>query len=457
MQELKFPISSTPGRVTGEGDGRLINAYAHKDGDQVYMRRSPGLITTAIVQDTTPRGLLSVDSDIYSAHNGAVYQNSTLLAGTISGTAGVTWAVNRAGNIVAVSESGGAFTIVAGNVVAYSTADSDIPSDVNSVTFGNGYFFFSTPGALIIASGLNAYTIDPLSFATAESREDGLHRVIWHSGVLYAFGPSTIEPWLDVGNIPFPLTKGTSTIQCGLLTPMAVAGFEEGWDRPIHFVAHDGTVRALTGYTTKVVSTPAVEWFIRNSTTASLVAFVYTVSGNAMWVLRSAEGTWEYNTTTGLWNERQSASGTGWRAKYSTKHLGNWYLGDTISSPLLIVNDTTYAEASADLTFWVESAPLKGFPAGIVIPAVLLDFTDAEANALISWSKDGGATWSTPLTRSIANAQKWPVRVNRLGLSSQHGLRLRVLVSTAVAFSFMGASVAGPEVRKARPDEAKAA
>jgi hypothetical protein len=242
-----------------------------------------------------------------------------------------------------------------------------------------------------------------------------------------------------------------------LLTPMAVAGFEEGWDRPIHFVAHDGTVRALTGYTTKVVSTPAVEWFIRNSTTASLVAFVYTVSGNAMWVLRSAEGTWEYNTTTGLWNERQSASGTGWRAKYSTKHLGNWYLGDTISAPLLIVNDTTYAEASADLTFWVESAPLKGFPAGVVIPAVLLDFTDAEANALISWSKDGGATWSTPLTRSIANAQKWPVRVNRLGLSSQHGLRLRVLVSTAVAFSFMGASITGPEVRKARPNEAKAA
>jgi hypothetical protein len=32
-----------------------------------------------------------------------------------------------------------------------------------------------------------------------------------------------------------------------------------------------------------------------------------------------------------------------------------------------------------------------------------------------------------------------------------------VLDSTAVAFSFMGASVAGPEVRKARPDEAKAA
>jgi hypothetical protein len=462
VQDLKFPLSSTPGRLGGEGDGRLINAYAEKSGDQIYMRRSPGLAVSAVYGASTPRGMFrATDGVIYSAYSGAILKAGAVL-GTLAGTDGVTWAQNNNLTIqmVACRESGGAVTVSTSAVAAYSATDADIPGDVNSVTFGNGYFFFSRPNGQIWASGLNVYDIDPLSFATAESRSDGLKRVLWHGGVLYAFGASTIEPWLDVGNQPFPLTRGTSVIPCGLLTTMAVAGNEEGWDRAVHFVAHDGTVRALTGYTTKVVSTPAVEYFIRVSTVSSLVAFVYTFRGHAMWVLTSDQGTWEFNATTGLWNERQSATGTGagWRAKYSVKGTDNlWRLGDTLSTNLLYLSDTAYDEVGASLTFLVESSPFKGFPANTVIPAAFLDFTDAAATASISWSADGGATWTTPVTRSMANAEKWPVRVNALGRTSQHGFRLRVTVATAVDFSFMGASIAGPEARQAKPDEAKAA
>jgi len=461
VQELKFPLSSTPGRLGGEGDGRLVNAYAEKAGDQIYMRRSPGLTVVADYANSTPRGMFRAnDNIIYSAYSGVILKAGVTL-GTLAGTDGVTWAQNNnvtGVQMVACRESGGAVTVSDSAVAAYSATDADIPSDVNSVTFGNGYFFFSRPNGQIWATDLNLYDIDPLSFATAESRSDGLKRLLWHGGVLYAFGASTIEPWLDVGGQPFPLTRGTSVIPCGLLTTMAVAGNEEGWDRAVHFVAHDGTVRALAGYTTKTVSTPAVEHFIRNSTVSSLVAFVYTYRGHAMWVLTSDQGTWEFNAATGLWNERQSATGTGWRAKYSVKASYNtWQLGDTLSTNLLRLSDTAYTEAGAALTFQVESSPFKGFPANTVIPAVFLDFTDAAATASVSWSRDGGATWTTPVTRSVANAEKWPVRVNALGRTSQHGFRLRVTVATAVDFSFMGANVAGPEVRQAKPDQAKAA
>ena len=459
MQELKFPISSTPGALAGEGDGRLVNAYAEKDGDQIYMRRSPGLTTPIFSVGSGPRGMFTNKGQaIFSAFTDAAYYGDVPLTGVLlSGSLGVTWAENTDGQTVAVKEDGGAFVTTTTNITAYSTTDADIPSDVNSVTFGNGYFFFSSPTGQITASGLNDLSIDPLSFAYAESRSDPLKRVVWHGSVLYAFGEATIEPWLDTGDIPFPLTRGTSVIPCGLLTTMAVGGAVQGWDRPLYFVAHDGTVRALTGYTTKVVSTPPVDRFIKSSTKSTVVVFVYTFRGHGMVVVSSNLGTWEYNVTTGLWNERQSASGTGWRAKYATKQSDVWLAGDTLSSNMLQISDTVYAENGASLTFQVDSSPFKAFPAGMAIPALFLEFTDAAATAAISYSKDGGATWTTPETRTLANAEKWPVRVNSLGLMTHHGLRVRVTVATAVDFSLMGASISGPEVRRPKPDQVKAA
>src|SRR5215207_4083954 len=205
MQELKFPVSSTPGRIVGEGDGRLLNAYATKLGDQIYIRRSPGLTTSGgyATGHSTPRGILvSSFSALLIAYNGAVTNGAVPLSGSIAGTDGVTWAENTNGNIVAVREGGGAYTLIGSAVAAYSGQDADLPSTVNSVTFGNGYFFFSQPNGTIWATNLNTYAVDPLSFATAESRRDQLMRVMWHSGVLYAFGLATIEPWLDVGGEP---------------------------------------------------------------------------------------------------------------------------------------------------------------------------------------------------------------------------------------------------------------
>jgi hypothetical protein len=297
-----------------------------------------------------------------------------------------------------------------------------------------------------------------LSFATAESRGDELKRVVWFGGVLYAMGTTTIEPWLNAGTSPFPLSRGTSVIPCGLITNQAVAGFEEGWDHPLFFVAHDGTVRALTGYRTKVVSTPAVEKFIQDSNDGTFAAFVYTFRGNPMWVLSSSIGTWEYNAATGGWNERVSAGQANWRAKYSAKSShGDWRVGDALSTNFLRIDEGVFTESGATLTFTAESAPFKGFPTNVIIEGVFIDFTAASATATISWSKDGGATWSTPVTRTLTAAAKWPVRVNRLGLSSQHGLRLRVVVSDAVAFSLMGATIAGPEMRGAKVDVEKTA
>ncbi|MBF9234687.1 hypothetical protein [Microvirga alba] len=460
MVAVPFPLSSTPGLRPGEGEGRIVNGYNEKAGDRVYNRRSAGLSVFANTTKSGPRGLIDVNGTLYAVYSGAVVKVSsagtvTTLTGSIPGTDGVTLARNNkvtggvsTPDIVAVREGGGAYILTETAVSAYP--GTNLPATVNSVDFQDGFFDFTIPDGRIFASELNSTNINALSFATAEAKPDGLKRGFVHAGTYFAMGTETIEPWKNVGAMPFPLARMTSVLPVGLLTTMAVAGFELGWDREPHFVAHDGTVRALRGFDTPRVSTPDVEAFIARSTVSTLEAYVYTAKGNAYWVLSSDAGTWELNVSSGLWNERLSTGTNRWRASHSVKLNGAWIMGDTLSTNLLKVEDGLRTEAGVVAPWTIESQPLKDFPVRVAVPGIYGDFTEADGAMVdVSWSHDGGKTWATPLSRSLSQADKYPVSVNRAGLSTHHGLRVRFSSSSTQDFSFMGASV--PDLQQRRP------
>lgn len=451
MPPVGFPLSSTPGLRPGEGEGRIINGYNEKAGDTIYNRRTPGLSVFTNTGKTGLRGQIEVNGVLYAVYADGVVRVASdgtvaALTGSIPGTDGVTLARNNkvtggasTPDIVAVRESGGAYILTSSAVSAYP--DADLPSTANSVEFLDGFFLFTIPDGRIFASELNSTTINALSFATAEGKPDGLVRGIVHAGVFYAMGSNSIEPWLNVGASPFPLQRGTSVMPVGLLTAMAVAGFELGWDHEPFFVAHDGTVRALSGYQTQKVSTPDVEAFIAKSTVSTLEACVYTAKGHAFWSLSSDQGTWEYNVTTGWWHERQSTGTNRWRGSRSVKSNGAWIVGDKLSTNLLKVSDSIRTEAGSPVTWTVESSPMKEYPARIAVPSLFGDFTEADnVDVAVSWSHDGGKTWANPLTRSLDDFSG-TARVNRLGLTTHHGLRVRFSSSSGGDFSFMGASV----------------
>jgi len=452
MADLSFPLSSTPGALAGEGEGRLINCAIEKQGERHVIRRVPGLVSAYSAGQSTPRGFtLGPSSEPYGAFNGVAVRSTTLLSGSLPGTDLVTWAMNNKSgtpDLVAVREGGGAYVVSTTTVSAYP--DADLPSgSANSVAFLGGFFIFSISDGRIFASQLNSTDINALSFGSAETAPDGLKRGIVHANTYYAMGATTIEPWLNAGTSPFPLRRATSVIPFGLLTAAAVAGHEQGFGGNPVFVASDGTVREILGYEAKKVSTVAVERFIALSTTSSLEACVYTSRGRQVWVLSSDIGSWEYNVANGSWNERASAGDVRWRGSRSMQNsAGGWYIGDRSSTSVLQISDPTRTENGSALTPTWESGPLKAYPAREVIPALFADLTDAAATVTMSYSKDGGATWTTPATGSLANADLYPVRWNRLGRATHHGLRVRFSIADAVDFAFLSASVPDLQIRK---------
>ena len=442
-----FPKSSTPGARPGEGEGRLFNCYSVVEGDRSYVRRTAGLAQLVATGKTGIRGLLDVNGVLYVVYTGSVVTVSgttvTTLTGSIPGSDGVTIARNNkvtggvsTPDIVAVRESGGAYVLTSSTVSAYP--DADLPSTVNSVTFLEGFFLFSVPDGRVFASELNSTAINALSFATAEARSDGLRRIIVRGNISYAMGGTTIEPWKNVGTSPFPLQRSPTVMQVGLLTTIAVAGFEDSWNAPTYFASADKRIMALSGYETAPVSTPDVERFLSASTVSSVELSAFVWKGRSFIAVSSNVGSWVLDVEARSWHERGSTGASRWRAKFSTYSGDQWVFGDSLTGDLLTMSDTL-TENGAALGGFMQSGPLKDFPARVAAK-LSADFTEAPITIYVSWSHDGGKTWSTELQRSITDAEKWPVSVSNLGLSTHHGIIVKLRWEGPEDFSFMGAS-----------------
>ena len=69
MATVLFPTSSSPGAIPGEGNGRLINALALKDGADTRWFPTPGLDTVAALGVATPRGGVLVNDALLLVPN----------------------------------------------------------------------------------------------------------------------------------------------------------------------------------------------------------------------------------------------------------------------------------------------------------------------------------------------------------------------------------------------------
>lgn len=459
--KVVFPTSSSPGYKPGEGSGALVNCYADKDGDHIGWFRSAGFTPFADTGVGTPRGFLATDGALYEARLDKLISVTsagapTTLTGTLSGSAPVSMARNNkvpTPDIAIVAEST-AYIVSGASVVAYPDVDVGSP---NSVAAFDGYLVFTYGSGAIVASDLNSTAINALSTAKAESNPDGLLRGVARGAVFYAMGSATIEPWRNAGTSPFPLARYPTVIPVGLFGQWAVAGFEDGWDGPIIFVASDGTVRSLNGFVAVRVSNRDVERDIQAVAAAStLKAHVYTDGGNAFWVLSSPTWTWEYNLTTEEWNQRKSFGLTRWRGEFSVKAFGRWVVGDTLSTKIQRLSSAVFTEDGAPLIARAEGV-LKDFPARMLIPSLDFDFTvgqgvetgvdpiETAPQVGISVSLDGGASWSNPLLRKLGRQgqHKRQVRAHNLGRSTPQGVRVAWEISDPVWTQFRGATALG--------------
>jgi hypothetical protein len=137
--------------------------------------------------------------------------------------------------------------------------------------------------------------------------------------------------------------------------------------------------------------------------------------------------------------------------------FGTWLVGDTQTARLLEVTDDVQTEADDALTATIISPSVNSFPSrvrvaradfNIVVPAVTAETPAPTVD--ISWSDDGGATFSNPYTRSLGDSTSDTIRrvmVFNTGYSKPIGRRWKLVCSDPVNFALLGGDMEA-EVRK---------
>jgi hypothetical protein len=458
---IVFSTSHFPGLRTSEGAGRLYNCYAEPIGESgrsnAVRHRAPGLVNWGTTSDSGFRGAIEVAGVQYVAF-GTKLDKFTSTAGGASASVGTLngtkkgffarnnastpdkWFVDPDGNIAVFTPT----------TVTNSWPDINLPS-VNSTCSIDGYGVFTTGDGKAFATGLNATSVNALSFGTAEAKPDGLTRGINWNGRLYLMGPQTIEIWTDQGLTPFPFAR-IDVISLGIAGPYCVTGHEDNFGKGLFIVGSDNAVYQIVGNAPTKISPPDLDGLIEAvSDKTTIEMCCYISRGHAFIQISCANWSWVYDMNTSKWHERPSYLALRSRITQAYYSFGLWLCGDTKTGNIQKITNAAYDEVGSPLPAEAWSTPVQNFPARLRVATMWFDFavgvgiasgtdpTQTDPSVEISWSDDGGQTFHVPAIRKLGRQStgRARVRVNQCGVTGSQGRIVKVRVSDPVHFGLM--------------------
>jgi hypothetical protein len=235
-----------------------------------------------------------------------------------------------------------------------------------------------------------------------------------------------------------------------------MSGTEDGFAKGPIWAADDCRVYKLEGYSPVAVSTPDIDTLIENvadKTTIETTSFMS--HGHSFFQIACPAWTWVLDVNTSQWFEGDSYLATRSRRSGAVSAFGKWLTGDVQSGNILQITDSAQDEVGNPLRLRIESGPVQNFPGGSAVGradfyfatgvgiATGIDPIQTDPSVEISWSDDGGVSWSNPILRKLGR-QKQPQQLISLvactGRSSWIGRRWRIDISDPVYASFMYAT-----------------
>lgn len=504
---MKTPIlgSAYVARSVNAADNRMVNLFPEliPEGgkEPAFLQRAPGLTTLVTLGATEEevRGLWTLGNYLYAVCGDTFYKiNSSYVAtakGTVSGEGPVSITDN--GTQIAIAANGPGYVYNVQTDVFQQISDPDYPGAV-TVGYLDGYFVFNQPDSqkIWVTTLLDGLTVDPLDFASAEGAPDGVVGIIVDHRELWVFGTNSVEVWYNAGTPDFPLQRIQGAFnEIGCAAPYSIAKMDNG----LFWLGRDarghGIVYRANGYTGQRISTHAIEWQLQQYENMSdAIGYTYQQDGHAFYVLifPQAKRTWVYDVATQAWHER-----AGWVSGQWTRHRSNcqvFFNGETIvgdfeNSKLYAMRPDVYADADYpqrwlrswralptgqnDLKRTIQHSLQLDCETGVGLSGdsafqdiylatedndllitesddyLIVDDTfsvvqGADPQLMLSWSDDGGHTWSYLHQRSMGKIGRYGHRTIWRRLGSTEKIRDRVYELSGtdpVKIAIMGAEL----------------
>lgn len=461
MPLINFGRSSRKGKEDQISGGRLINGYVEVQGEtgksQLPVYVVPGLTRWDNgTYEGEVRGLHSVPRlALYAVIGGQLikFTSGTVhsVLGGISDTGPVFMDSNmRTEPEISILTAGGTRYIVDSSTDTITEqTDTGLPV-FNGQSYLDNYFVYSTEEGQIYHSDQNdGSTINALAFATAESDSDGLQIPFSHRGAIVALGVESAEIWENVGTTPFAFDPIRADIDVGCMARHTVAEVKQG----LAWVDQDGVVRLMHGSNPSMISTHDVTRDINALTVPqreAMRAIVYNFEGHEVYSLTSEAFTWEWNATTGEWHERKSLGHNSWVVNEHAFHDGKEIVGGQLDGKLYYVDPSADSDDGLEIMLEAHSPIIHVYPNQLAFNSIEIDaiikagaITNVDSNLMLSYSDDGGATWSNERRHNFygEHSRRKRIRFNRLGRTTEVGRIFKITAHTDVCRGLMNVNV----------------
>jgi len=444
---IPFALQSYRHRDLQVSAQRIINFFPEaQPADakaRVVLLPTPGLATFVAIAAGPVRGMREMNGALFVVVGTGVFRvtvaRTVTFLGLIADGGPVTMDHNGTQMAICTPDTGQGWVATTSTVTQITDPDF---VGVSSVACVDGYMVWSRSNStqFVISALRDALAYDALDFASAEGSPDNLVAVRRVGRELWLFGESSIEIWNNVGAADFPFLRISGAfIERGCAARNSIASrlgvpFWLGEDR----VVYRGE-----GFTAPTrISTHAIEQQIGGYATVSDArGWVYEQEGHVFYVLTfpSAGETWVYDLSTGLWHERESEGFATWRCVTGANVFGGVIAAgqDTEGASLFVIDPTSSTEDGAQIIrtatgtcIHSEGRPVTftrlqaEFRTGVGLP----NGQGSNPQAFLSWSDDGGNTWSDEVWRTLGavGGYRTEVEWNRLGRGRERVFRLQI-------------------------------
>ena len=328
---------------------------------------------------------------------------------------------------------------LATNVFAQIVDPNFLGSDF--VGYADTFFIFNQPGTKNIYSSLsNSITFDPTYIAAKTGNPDTLIATIVNHVEIWAIGRETTEVWANTGSTGLPYARVPGVfIQHGCVAKYSVASY----NLQIFWLSQDNNGQAIIllgeSYRVRSISTPAISDAIgKYNTISDAQGFVYQQGTHVFYILTfpTADKTWVYDLSTGLWHERCFIDDNGIEHRiranctafaYGKNVVGDWQNGNLYSLDLSnntdngypimrrrgfphIVTDGKTAYHSQFIANMETGAKLNEGGVPVMQNPFEIAQPAAEATIYLRWSDDRGNSWGEPIAMSLGATGEYTIR-----------------------------------------------
>lgn len=449
MAKLPGFIGGSSVSVSPEQDcERSMNFYlepgAQSAKNKAALYPMPGFLSWTTVSQVGTRALYEMNGTLLGVVGSSAYTFASLGTATAIGT--VTPDSNQA-QIVSNGAVGAQFLIASGtNGYCYTPSSGAftqvLTGDCVMIGMLDGYGIALNPTtSKIRLSALNDFTTwSGTQFAQRGDAPDNWVAMVVNIPDVWLIGQQTGVVWYDAGAFPFPFAQRPgATFKFGIVAPwtLKTAGGYVLWLS--RNTEGAGIVVQAVGYSPQRVSTYEVETAIagyaRTSSITDAEALMFQYQGHTFYVLTfpSANASWMFDVTTGVWTElgKWNSAMTRydiWQPRVHAYAFGQHIVGDRSTGQLSLMDGSYQTEADGSMIRRMRITPAV-FNENRQIPhrrlEVMLEHglgtqTGQGVNPILmcSYSDDGGKTFSPELQMAAGKVGEYPKRtyLTRLGV-----------------------------------------